>query len=325
MRFGPHPMRPDPLCCMPMTTPLLPSAVSGDRREIRSAAGVLSYYTSAPADAPPDPAPLLLIHSVNAAGSAYEVRPLYEHYRASRIVYALDLPGFGFSERSDRRYTPQLMIEAVQQMVREIQKRHGAAAIDALALSLSCEFLARAATQTPAAFRTLALVSPTGFNGAKPRLGAPGSNRGMPWLYRTFTFPLWSEAFYDLLTSPRSIRFFLEKTWGSKRIDEGLWQYDCITSRQAGARHAPLYFVSGYLFSNDIRRVYDALTQPVWMSHGVRGDFVDYQQKAAFADRPNWTLRSFDTGALPYFEVPADFIAAYDGFRAALARSKNSP
>jgi pimeloyl-ACP methyl ester carboxylesterase len=307
------------------TPPPLPAAVSGERREIRSAAGVLSYYSAAPADAAPKSAPLLLIHSVNAAGSAYEVRPLYEHYRASRTVYALDLPGFGFSERSDRRYTPQLMTEAVQQMVREIQQRHGAAAIDALALSLSCEFLARAATQAPAAFRTLALVSPTGFNGAKPRLGAPGSDRGMPWLYRAFTFPLWSEAFYDLLTSPRSIRFFLEKTWGSKQIDEGLLQYDCITSRRPGARHAPFYFVSGYLFSNDIRRVYEALTQPVWMSHGVRGDFVDYRQEAAFADRPNWKIQRFDTGALPYFEVPAEFVASYDAFLAAPMRARSSP
>jgi pimeloyl-ACP methyl ester carboxylesterase len=306
------------------TPPLLPAAVSGERREIRSAVGVLSYYTAEPADSALETAPLLLIHSVNAAGSAYEVRPLYEHYRASRTVYALDLPGFGFSQRSDRRYTPQLMTEAVEFMVREIQQRHGTGAIDALALSLSCEFLARAATRMPDVFRTLALVSPTGFNGAKPRLGAPGSDRGMPWLYRTFTFPLWSEAFYDLLTSPRSIRFFLEKTWGSKRIDEGLWQYDCITTRQPGARHAPFYFVSGYLFGNDIRRVYDALTQPVWMSHGIRGDFVDYRQEAAFAGKSNWTLQRFETGALPYFEAPAEFIAKYDAFFAAPVRAETS-
>ena len=308
-----------------MTTPPLPAAVSGERREIHGAAGDLSYYTAGPADAALEPAPLLLIHSINAAGSAYEMRPLYEHYRASRTVYAPDLPGFGFSQRSDRTYTPELMTDAIHAIVQEIHRRHGPRPIDALGLSLSCEFLARAAMQTPDAFRTLALVSPTGFNGARPRLGAPGSNRGMPWLYRTFTFPLWSEAFYDLLTSRRSIRFFLEKTWGSKRIDEGLLQYDCITTRQPGARHAPFYFVSGYLFSDDIHSVYDELTQPVWMSHGVRGDFVDYRQEAAFADRPNWTMQRFETGALPYFEVPTEFIAGYDAFLAAPTRAKTSP
>ena len=46
--------------------------------------------------------PLLLVHSVNAAASAAEVRPLHEHYRATRTVLSLDLPGYGFSDRSDR-------------------------------------------------------------------------------------------------------------------------------------------------------------------------------------------------------------------------------
>jgi pimeloyl-ACP methyl ester carboxylesterase len=45
---------------------------------------------------------MLLIHSVNAAGSVAEMRPVYAHYGASRTVYATDLPGFGFSDRSDR-------------------------------------------------------------------------------------------------------------------------------------------------------------------------------------------------------------------------------
>ena len=47
-------------------------------------------------------APLLLVHSINAAGSAAEVRPLYERYRARRTVFAIDLPGYGHSLRSDR-------------------------------------------------------------------------------------------------------------------------------------------------------------------------------------------------------------------------------
>ncbi len=82
----------------------LPPALSGERRTIGSKAGQLSYYTAGPQASGE---PLLLIHSINAAGSAYEVLPLYEHYCNSRTVYALDLPGFGFSERGDRElYTP---------------------------------------------------------------------------------------------------------------------------------------------------------------------------------------------------------------------------
>jgi pimeloyl-ACP methyl ester carboxylesterase len=221
--------------------PALPPAVSGARHTFQSAAGPLSYYTSVSQDAAEavHHAPLLLIHSVNAAASAYEVRPLYEHYRGIRSLYAPDLPGFGFSDRSDRDYTPRLMTDAIHAMVAEIRRVHGPAPIDALAVSLSCEFLARAASEAPGALRSIALVSPTGFNRAEPRYGPPGSTRGMPLLRSLFTRPLWSQGFFDLLTSRPSVRYFLHKTWGSKQIDEGLLDYDCLTTRQPGARQAP--------------------------------------------------------------------------------------
>lgn len=300
---------------MPDRTIPLPPAVSGQLRTLDGVAGRVCYYTACPSqESRASGGPLLLIHSVNAAASAYEVRPLYEHYRATRVVYAPDLPGYGFSDRSQRDYTPRLMTDAVLAMVEEIRRIHGPAPIDALALSLSCEFLARAAVEMPDAFRTVALVSPTGFDRRAPRYGPPGSNRGMPLLRRFFTFPAWSEAFFELLTARRSIRFFLEKTWGSKAIDEGLLDYDCITTRQPGARHAPYWFVSGFLFSDDITRLYESLAMPVWMVHGERGDFVDYRYKRAFEGRPNWTFRVVPTGALPHFEVLDAFTREYDTF-----------
>jgi pimeloyl-ACP methyl ester carboxylesterase len=285
---------------MRSTPPALPPAVSGARHTFQSAAGLLSYYTSVPQDAAEavHQAPLLLIHSVNAAASAYEVRPLYEHYRGIRSVYAPDLPGFGFSDRSDRDYTPRLMTDAVHAMVAEIRRVHGPAPIDALAVSLSSEFLGRAANEAPGAFRTIALVSPTGFNRSEPRYGPPGSTRGMPLLRSLFTRAPWSKGFFELLTSRPSVRYFLQKTWGSKNIDEGLLDYDCLTTRQPGARHAPYCFVSGFLFSGDITRIYESIELPVWMAHGVRGDFVDYRHKRTVEARPNWTIRIFQTGAL---------------------------
>jgi pimeloyl-ACP methyl ester carboxylesterase len=300
----------------------LPPAVSGERRDLQSSAGRLSFYTSGPTSS--THAPLLLIHSVNAAASAYEIRPLYEHYRTDRTVYALELPGFGFSDRSEREYTPRLMTDAIDAMVKEIARLHGPVPVDALALSLSCEFLARAASEQPGTFRSLALVSPTGFSGAAPRNGPPGSTRGMPLLRGFLTLPLWSRAVFALLTSRRSVRFFLEKTWGSKAIDEGMLEYDWLTARQPGAHHAPYCFVSGFLFSNDISRVYQSLAVPVFMVHGLRGDFVDYQQKQAFEAKPNWTIRVSPTGALPHFEMLEAFTRDYDKFLAEAGKGRPS-
>ena len=259
-------------------------------------------------------APLLLLHSVNAAASAAEVRPVFEHFSATRCVYAPDLPGFGGSDRSDRRYTPRLMTDAVHTVVAEIQRRHGPQPIDALALSLSCEFLARAAVERPDDYRSLALVSPTGFRSNKRSTGAPGSTKALPWLHAAFTRPGWGRAIFRQLTRPAVVRYFLRRTFGAQQIDEELWRYCVKSAQEPGAEHAPLYFLSAALFSNDMSDIYEQLVQRVWMSHGVRGDFTDYRGKGWVQQRPNWRFTVFDTGALPYFEKPQDFNLAYEDF-----------
>lgn len=270
------------------------------------AVGRVSYYHAAPPDAAVLQTPLLLVHSINASGSAAEVEPLFEHYRATRPVYALDLPGFGLSSRADRAYTPRLMTDAVLAMVEVMRQANGGAAVDVLGLSLSAEYVARAQRDAPHSMRRVALVSPTGFSRAKRRYGPPESTLGLAWLYKTFTWPFWSDGIYRNLTRPGVIRYFLERTWGSKNISEALWRYDLLTTRQPGAKHAPFFFVSAFLFSADINTLYEAIDCPVWVSMATRGDFTDYQGRTTVAGKPNWQFHTVQGGALPYFEdLPA--------------------
>ena len=203
--------------------PTLPNAVSGERREFSGRLGPLSYYVSGPAGAATPP--LLLIHSVNAAASAYEVRPLYEHYRpAHRLCDGS--AGLRFLRSQRPRLHIRLMTDAVHADVEEIRQRQGPGPIDAFALSLSSEFLARAASEAPERFRTLALVSPPVSSKRAPS-ASPGQQSRQGLALRRFHVPLWSRGFYDLLTSRRGVRFFLGKTWGANDIDEGLLEYDC--------------------------------------------------------------------------------------------------
>ncbi|MDP2264520.1 MAG: alpha/beta hydrolase [Hydrogenophaga sp.] len=282
--------------------------MSAERLTFQSAGCAIHLYVAG------EGPPLLLIHSVNAAASAAEVRPLFQHFQRTRTVFALDLPGFGFSDRSERPYTPRVMTDAVHGVVDVIRQRLGPVPLDALAVSLSSEFLARAATEAPQHFRHLALVSPTGFARRDQRRRAPGSTLAMPWLLKLLRGPGWGGAVFRGLTRPAVIRFFLNKTWGSKNIDEPMWRYAVATARQSGAEHAPLQFISGGLFSGDIQNIYEQLSLPVWMSHGVRGDFTDYDQKTLVASRPNWRITIFPTGAMPYFEVPQAFFDEYQAF-----------
>lgn len=292
----------------------LPHALPGERRELNARAGPLNCYVAGSGP------PLLLVHSINAAASAYEVKPIFEHALRRHRVFAPDLPGFGFSDRSRRAYSVVLYVDALLDVLDAIEAEARDEPVDALALSLSSEFLARAALERVGRLRSLAFVTPTGFSRGAARPGAgPGETCEVPGLHRLLACAPWSQALYELLVSRRGIRYFLERTWGSHEIDEAMVEYDYLTSHQPGARHAPYAFVSGRLFSRNIRVVYERLATPVWLAHGTRGDFRDFSEVDWVLARPNWAVQSFATGALPHFERPGEFLAAFDRF---LARSR---
>lgn len=288
----------------------LPPALEAERHTLTSErAGELCYY----ADTRAAGRPLLLIHSINAAGSSYEMRPIFEAFRGTRPVYALDLPGFGFSERSERRYSPTLYRDAIVDM---LTNGIGEAA-DVVALSLSSEFAASAALERPDRVASLAIISPTGFGYSQSAPSPQGaqSNGLSDRAYKVLAFPLWAQGLYDLLATRRSIRYFLQMNFVGA-VDSGLEDYAYATTHQPGARHAPLHFVSGQLFTSDIReRVYVHLTQPALVIYdhdpNVRFDMLE----AMLAAHPNWqAARVSPSLGLPQFEQMPALEAALRAF-----------
>ncbi len=164
-------------------------AVDGERKEMDTQVdGRLSYYYE-----PGKGRPLVLLHSVNAAASSYEMKPLFEHYRGQRPVYALDLPGYGFSEHSPREYTPEVFSTAIAEfLLTQVGK-----AADVVALSLSAEFAARVARDNPELFHSLALISPSGMT-MRARQAGPSQR-----MHEIFAAPLWGQALFDLIATPR--------------------------------------------------------------------------------------------------------------------------
>ena len=306
-----------------VAVPPLPPALDGAPVVLQGGFGRVHAYAAGPAPGAAGAVPLLLVHSVNAAASAAEVRPLFEALAATRAVLAPDLPGFGLSERADRAYTPRLMTDAVHAAAQALRQRTASAAVDVLGVSLGCEFAARAAAESPQGFRRVALVSPTGLRGTARREGPDAAAVGPAWVGTLLRGPGrapgrgsgWGAPLFRALTRPGVIRYFLRRTWGSPGIDEALWRYDVLTARQPGAEHAPLCFLGAALFAADITRVYEALPHPVWVAHGTRGDFTDYRGLRVLRPRRPWAVTVMSgCGALPYFERPAEFVAALDGF-----------
>ena len=295
------------------SSPPLPPPFPAEPFTLNGPAGSLRVYRAG------EGPPVLVVHAVNAAASAAEVRPMFEALQKTHTVYAFDLPGFGLSERQAILYTIRIMTDSVKLVAQWIQTQHPGEPLWGVGTSLSCEFVARCCTEDLSLFSALTLVSPTGFRGLKSYRGESGSSRCVPWLSAILRGPGWGGFLFRRLTGPKVIRYFLERTWGSKHIDETLWHYDVLTTRVPNAEYAPLSFLTGALFAADIHTVYEQLALPVLAFHGTRGDFKDVRGMRRVAQKENWSIHAMEGGALPFFEKPAQFLALVESWRAQLA------
>jgi pimeloyl-ACP methyl ester carboxylesterase len=275
----------------------LPKAIDAMRREDTFGdCGMISHYE----DTRGEGTPLVLLHGINATASAYEVRPLFEQYRVHRAVYAPDLPGFGFSARVDRVYTPEFYAKAIVAWL-EKQVCCGRP-VDVVALNLSAELAARAALWRPDLFRSLVMISPTGFD----KDPGKGNRRTVERVRKTISVPIWSQAFFDALVTRPSIRHYLRKALAGA-IDEALAAYCYDTSHQPGARYAPLYFIAGNLFSLGVlHNVYAHLQLPARVIYD-HDEYTGYDLLPDFArEHRNWSAaRIPNTGSMPHFRALA--------------------
>ena len=267
-------------------------ALDGNLRFAQTSAGQLGYYSAGTAKR--GTPPLLLIHSINAAASAYEMKPLYDYYAngdAARKVYALDLPGFGSSDRRNRDYNPTFYRDTLLEFV---QQKFKGTPVDIVALSLGCEFVAQAAQKSPQLFRRLVFISPTGLALNQQ----PQTNEA---LLRLLQIPTWSRMIYDLLTSRPILAYFLRQSQRNQ-FNQGLADYAYQTSHQPNAPHAPFQFIAGKLFTPKMTEIYAALTQPTLALFG-QDNVSRHEMADELRNLANWRLVEFrQCGGLVHFD-----------------------
>jgi pimeloyl-ACP methyl ester carboxylesterase len=285
-------------------------ALPAERKEFHSpSAGRLSYYASRAASG----RPLVLIHSINAAASAYEMRPVFLAYQNRRPVFALDLPGFGFSERGKRIYSPGLYSSAILDF---LTSEVGEPA-DVVALSLGSEFVARAALVQPERFSSLTLISPSGFSYKQKRRGSQQASQSgfSNMLHPVLSMRLWGLPLYDLIATRTSIEYFLKQSFIGP-VPQEMIDYDYASAHQPGAEHAPLYFISGKLFTPDIREtVYERLEVPTLVIYD-RDNFTTFEMLTDTLTRNTFwqAVRLVPTLGLPQFERLDDLVMVLDKF-----------
>lgn len=256
--------------------------------------------------------PIVLLHSINAAASSYEMKPIFEHFaeHTNRPIFALDWLGFGRSDRPPVRYTPALY----QRHLRRFLSEHVHQAADILALSLACEYTAEVARSLPYLVHRLAFLSPTGMS-------------------RRDTIPAWQrtivtmassvgafEIFFYRLTRPEMLRSFYERqVFAGGVLPDEVVAYAHNSTLVYGAHHAPRYFIDGRLTGGRAAaEAYSYLRVPLLVvAPRNDGDLIqhfDALDEIRESNPDTVRVERLDAGLMPQWERPQELFQVLEDF-----------
>lgn len=258
--------------------------------------------------------PVVLLHSINAVASAFEMRPLADELRAERRpLLAPEWLGFGHSDRPELEYSPELYEDQLEHFLETAVARRGPA--DLVGLSLGATYAAAVARRRPDLVRSLTAVEPV--LDAEPPLAARAFARTV------LALPGVSRAFYDRLTTAQALRRYARENLFSAGfgVPEEYVAYGAGTARVDGA-HLPVDdFLAGRLFPDDPAALLAAVPQPLLVLYGTveARRMEPYDRLPDLAVRPGVEVVGLPTGALPHWERPEeaadlilDFLARLD-------------
>lgn len=270
------------------------------------------FYKEAGLDNPGPP--LIFVHGIGAGSSSFMWRKNFDALAEDFHVYALDMLGFGFSDKpATAPYSADLYTELIADFTREVVK----APANIISNSLSAAFSIRVADEHPELVRSLILVAPTGANTLRARPGMTGAA-----FYGLLQSPVLGTSFYNVMSSERSIRDYARRHlfYDPARVTNRLVTQLYAASHQDGAQHAISAFLSGFL-NTETRDAFARLTQPTTIVWGRQDQTAPIEQAAVLLSlNPGADLEIFDRCRMtPHEEHPEKFNALVR--RALLTRS----
>ena len=232
--------------------------------------------------------PIVFVHGIGAGSSSFMWRKNFDPLGQSFRVYALDLLGFGFSDKpAAAPYSADLYVELVSDFIREV----AGGPANVVASSLGASYAVRVAAEHPELVNAMILNAPAGYDTLNTRPGMAGAA-----FYGLLQSPVLGTSFYNVMASERSIRDYARRTlfYDYRRVTNRFVSHLYATSHQAGAQHAIAAFLAGYL-NVDMRLAFSRLTQRVILVWGKQ-DFTSPVSKAsALLDlNPKAELEVFD-------------------------------
>jgi pimeloyl-ACP methyl ester carboxylesterase len=277
------------------------SALGGEARFVDWKHGRIFYRTAGTGNSGP---PLVFIHGIGAGSSSFMWRKNFDVLAQDFRVYAVDLLGFGFSEKpSTAPYSADLYVELITDFIRE---ETGYPA-NIVASSLSAAYAIRVADEHPELIKSMVLNAPTGADKLNTRPGMAGAA-----FYGLLQSPVLGTSFYNVMASERSIRDYSCKHlfYDHRRVTNRVVANFYDASHQQGAQHAIAAFLSGYL-NTDTLAAFSRLTQPVMLVWGKQDQTTPVAQGVALLEaNPRASLEVFDyCRMMPEQEHPERFNA----------------
>ncbi len=234
------------------------SALGGEARFFPWKHGRIFYKQSGVVDERP---PIVFVHGIGAGSSSFMWRKNFDALSQYFRVYALDLLGFGFSDKpAAAPYSADLYVELISDFIREV----AGGPANVIASSLGASYVVRVAAEHPELIRTMILNAPAGYDSLNTRPGMAGAA-----FYGLLQSPVLGTSFYNVMSSERSIRDYARKDlfYDYRRVTDRLVAHLYASSHQVGAQHAIAAYMSGYL-NTDMRAAFSRLSQRVILVWG---------------------------------------------------------
>lgn len=232
--------------------------------------------------------PLLLLHGINGAAWAFEMRQNIEPLAETFKVYAPDLPGFGRSDRRPLRYTAEDYISFITDFAHYI-KGHDGKAPAVIASSLAAAYVIAVAAANPELLGALILICPTGLERLEGQPSETAQRVSNILQGKT------GDAAFGLLTSYPATRLFLgrdayfDKQFLTKEVLDGYYS----SARQANAKFAPFSFLTGFL-NHSVKTEWPQLKNPTLLVWGHDATITPATDAAKFLElRPEIELEVF--------------------------------
>jgi pimeloyl-ACP methyl ester carboxylesterase len=262
--------------------------------------------------------PVLLVHGLYTGASSFEWRHTIPALAERHTVFALDLLGFGRSDRPAARYSPRLY----QALLADVVARVVGESCAVVASALSAAQLIALAARDPRHIASIALIAPTGV----AHLREPEATGG--GAARMFLgAPLVGNTVYNRLTSPAGMRRQLQAMYADDRlVTPELVEWYVHSARQPGGKHAIGALLNGRL-NVDVRAAVRRLRLPTLLLWGDLARQNPVAHAHAFRVLKHdleWTL-VHEAGDLPHDERSDEVNAALRSFLERTRRWTGSP